>query len=66
MGKSCRELAQSLYDCMKDGECMKQGNNVKECIKIDVGSCKELHGAYTLCRMKGLDNRSRIRGVRIH
>jgi hypothetical protein len=35
MGKSCKEVAQSLLDCMKKTECIKKGGNFRECLRKD-------------------------------
>ena len=33
MGKSCKEVAQSLIDCMKKTECVRQGGEMRPCMK---------------------------------
>jgi hypothetical protein len=42
MGKSCKEIAQSLVECMKKSECVKRGGEVKPCMKeaYAEGECK--------------------------
>ena len=78
MGKSCKETAQSFVECMKNSSCVKNGGDVKSCIKklskannTDESAevleeCQELRTAYTMCRRSGLDMRTRIRGPRVY
>ena len=75
MGKSCKDIAQSLVDCMKDSPCVKAGGDIRECMKEhpqdvsnrDIGhECQELRNAYFLCKRGGLDMRTRIRGPRVY
>lgn len=42
MGKSCKDIAQSLVDCMKKTECVKNGGGIKMCMKDGYaeGDCK--------------------------
>jgi hypothetical protein len=80
MGKSCKEIAHSLMDCMKNTQCMKNGGDLRSCMKDmnsadataaggDLGAagvdCQELRAAYFTCKRGGLDMRSRIRGQRV-
>jgi cytochrome c oxidase assembly factor 5 len=74
MGKSCKEIAQSLVDCMKKSECVIAGGNIKDCMNVHEdkegkptgGDCSELRTAYFQCKRSGLDPRSRIRGQRVY
>ena len=77
MGKSCKDVAQSLVDCVKNTPCVKDGGDIKTCMKKMSGSttsagdesiadCQELRTAYTLCKRGGLDMRTRIRGPRVY
>lgn len=43
MGKSCKESAQSLLDCMKNTACMKKGGEFRECAKKDSDGAGECH-----------------------
>lgn len=56
MGKSCKELAQSLLECMKKAACMRNGGDLLSCLREDnVGfsadgeDCQQLHTAYLVC-----------------
>ena len=79
MAKSCKEIAQSLVDCMKNTPCMKGGGDLRTCLKpaggaesesvnasSDRGDCQELRAAYFNCKRGGLDMRTRIRGQRVY
>ena len=33
MGKSCKDVAQSFVDCLKNSSCVKSGNDIKTCLK---------------------------------
>ena len=75
MGKSCKDVAQSLVDCMKNSSCVKEGGELNLCIKkmslkeggtVVASECQELRTAYTLCKRGGLDMRTRIRGQRVY
>jgi cytochrome c oxidase assembly factor 5 len=76
MGKSCKEIAESLVDCIKKSDCvLKQGGTVRDCIgdmsKADGDcshsqECQELRNAYFNCKRGSLDMRNRIRGPRVY
>ena len=72
MGKSCKDVADSLIECMRKTQCMKNGGDLRSCLKAtnesasDVVDCQELRAAYFTCKRGGLDMRSRIRGVRVY
>ena len=67
MAKSCREIAQSLVDCMKSTPCVKAGGDVMTCLKAkDNIYCQELRSAYFSCKRGSLDMRNRIRGDRVY
>ena len=79
MAKSCKEIAQNLVDCMKNTPCMKEGGDLRTCMKTsggagsdivnissDAGDCQELRAAYFNCKRGGLDMRTRIRGQRVY
>ncbi len=61
MGRSCKEVARSLFECMKQTECVKNGGDMRECMAKNK-ECNELRTTYTLCRKEALDMRTRIRG----
>ena len=63
--KSCRDIAQTLYDCMKKTECVKSGGDVRDCMK-NASECQEFRGAYFNCKRSGLDMRTRIRGPKVY
>jgi hypothetical protein len=61
--KSCKEIARSLVDCMKESECMKQGGDFKTCLEQDNSKeCQAYRTAYFNCRREQFDMRSRITG----
>ena len=76
MGKSCKEIAESLVDCIKKSECvLKNGGTVRDCLgdltkqesEAQVGQeCQDLRSAYFNCKRGGLDMRNRIRGPRVY
>ena len=76
MGKSCKEIAESLVDCIKKSDCViKQGGTVRDCIgdmskmEDECGhsqECQELRNAYFNCKRGALDMRNRIRGPRVY
>ena len=72
MGKSCKEVARSLLECMKKTTCMRNGGDLRSCLRednagsADVEDCQELRTAYFACKRSGLDMRSRIRGPRVY
>ena len=77
MAKSCKEIAVSLLDCMKNTKCMKDGGDLRSCMKAvgpdtafnfegDANDCQELRAAYFSCKRGGLDMRTRIRGQRVY
>lgn len=77
MGNSCKEIAQSLVDCMQKTDCVKSGGGIRECMKVRTdandaegaspvtGECSDLRNAYFTCKRGSLDMRSRIRGQRV-
>lgn len=70
MGKSCKEIAESLVDCMNKTECVQKGGSVRECMNSDEENnekpCSELRKAYFECKRSQLDNRTRIRGPKAY
>jgi hypothetical protein len=67
MGKSCKELARSLFDCMKDVPCVKNGGDMKQCLNSpDAAECQVLRNAYSTCKIEGLNMRNRIRGEKVY
>lgn len=68
MARSCSEIAQSLYDCIKESACVKKGGDIRLCLREarETGDCQELRYTYMLCKRGGLDMRNRIRGIRTH
>ncbi|TMW62105.1 hypothetical protein Poli38472_009598 [Pythium oligandrum] len=65
MGKSCRDMAELLRDCMVEQECMRDGTRtLKQCLKMReyAHECSELRYAYFECKRGQLDMRTRIRG----
>lgn len=74
MGNSCKEIAQSLVDCMNKSVCVKDGGTIKECMRLHEdkdgkatgGDCSEMRTAYFTCKRSSLDMRTRIRGPRVY
>jgi len=72
MGKSCKESALVLLECMKKSRCVQEGGDLRACMKYAEdssksgagGECQELRAAYFSCKRESLDMRSRIRGPR--
>lgn len=70
MARSCKEIAETLVDCMMKSKCVRDGGEVRECIKNPVsdegvksaGDCQEFRTAYFLCKRGSLDMRNRIKG----
>lgn len=66
MGKSCREIAQTLVDCMRTSPCVVEGGEVRDCMKKNKEECQEYRNAYFTCRRAGLDMRTRIKGLKVY
>ncbi|RYH04811.1 hypothetical protein EON65_46430 [archaeon] len=68
MGKSCKDIARTLLDCMAETQCVQQGQDVKECMKTMEGEdrCGQLRRAYFECKRGSLDMRYRIRGPKVY
>lgn len=64
MGKSCKDIARVLFDCLDETEFVKGGGSIKDCMKTAEGNskCSEFRRAYFECKRGGLDMRYRIRG----
>jgi cytochrome c oxidase assembly factor 5 len=67
MAKSCKEIAESLVDCIKKSPCVRNGGSIKGCLNSmkntdDDNECQALRNAYFSCKRGGLDMRTRIRG----
>ena len=65
MGKSCKEIAQSLVECMKQTNCVQIGGDVRKCLS-ETDDCQEYRNAYFTCRRSGLDMRTRIKGQKVY
>nr|CCA28364.1 hypothetical protein PITG_00849 [Albugo laibachii Nc14] len=65
MGKSCRDMAQALRDCMIKQECMSTGERtLQECLheRKYADECHAYRVAYFECKRGQLDMRTRFRG----
>ena len=64
MGKGCKDIARTLFDCMHETDCVKKGGDIKDCMKSTEGNdqCGEFRRAYFECKRGNLDMRYRIRG----
>ncbi len=65
MGKSCKEIAQSLVECMKQTNCVQNGGDLRKCLN-ETEDCQEYRNAYFTCRRSGLDMRTRIKGQKVY
>lgn len=73
MGKSCKEIAETLIDCIKNSQCVKNGGDVRSCMKtpqgndeVQMGECQEFRAAYFTCKRGSLDMRTRIKGQKVY
>ena len=71
MGKSCKEIAETLAECLNQSNCVKSGGNPKSCMNtVDEATgekpCLELRTSYYLCKRGTLDMRTRIRGPKAY
>ncbi|KAJ1424117.1 cytochrome c oxidase assembly protein PET191 [Ochromonadaceae sp. CCMP2298] len=66
MGKSCKDIAQTLFDCMSKTECVQNGGEIRKCMKDHTDSCSEFRNAYFTCKRSGLDMRTRIKGPKVY
>jgi len=63
----CKDIAQTLLDCLKQTECMKSGGSAKECMAAaDAPDCQVYRNTYFECKRSQLDMRTRIRGSKSH
>ena len=59
----CREIAQTLLDCLRETACMKSGKSSKECLGAeDAPDCQVYRTTYFECKRGQLDMRTRIQG----
>jgi cytochrome c oxidase assembly factor 5 len=65
MGKSCKDIAESLVACLKKSECVKTGGSLRDCLATEE-SCRVLRNAYSQCKREGFNMRNRIRGERVY
>jgi hypothetical protein len=69
MGASCKEIAETLIDCIKKTDCVKDGMSIKDCLgqmKDNGAECQEFRNAYFTCKRSGLDMRTRIKGQKVY
>lgn len=68
MGKSCKAIAENLFDCLEGTDCVKDGGKTKDCMRSVEGNqkCGELRKRYFECKRGGLDMRYRIRGPKVY
>jgi Cytochrome c oxidase assembly protein PET191 len=69
MGASCKEIAETLIDCIKKTDCVKEGSSIKDCLgqmKDNGAECQEFRNAYFTCKRSGLDMRTRIKGQKVY
>ena len=61
----CKDIAETLLDCLRATECMKGGKGAKECMKL-TDECRVYRNTYFECKRSQLDMRTRIRGMKQH
>ncbi len=61
----CKDIAETLLDCLRQTECMKQGKGAKECMNL-TDDCRVYRNTYFECKRSQLDMRTRIRGMKQH
>ena len=61
----CKDIAETLLDCLRQTECMKGGKGAKECMKL-TDECRVYRNTYFECKRSQLDMRTRIRGMKQH
>ena len=61
----CKDIAETLLDCLCATECMKGGKGAKECMKL-TDECRVYRNTYFECKRSQLDMRTRIRGMKQH
>ena len=76
MARSCKEIAQTLVECIKNSVCVKSGGEVRQCLQASMGEneqgiplggeCQEFRTAYFNCKRSGLDMRTRIKGPKVY
>lgn len=66
--QSCKDIAQTLYDCVKQTECMKNGGDFRACLKDreQTPDCQVFRNAYFECKRGSLDMRNRIKGQKVY
>ena len=74
MAKSCKEIAETLVDCMKKSACVRGGGDLRSCLNANTGGedgsapggeCQEFRAAYFNCKRGSLDMRTRIKGQKV-
>jgi len=61
----CKDIAQTLLDCLRETECMRSGKPAKECMAAeDSPDCQVYRNTYFECKRSQLDMRTRIRGMK--
>ena len=61
----CKDIAETLLDCLRQTECMKGGKGAKECMQL-TDDCRVYRNTYFECKRSQLDMRTRIRGMKQH
>ena len=61
----CKDIAETLLDCLRQTECMKSGKGAKECMQL-TDDCRVYRNTYFECKRSQLDMRTRIRGMKQH
>lgn len=64
--QSCKDIAETLFDCMKKSDCVKNGSDIRTCMKEEQHVCSEYRNAYFTCKRAGLDMRTRIKGQQVY
>jgi len=59
----CKDIAETLLDCLRQTECMKSGGRARDCMDAAAApDCQVFRNTYFECKRSQLDMRTRIRG----
>ncbi|KAJ1627838.1 cytochrome c oxidase assembly protein PET191 [Pavlovales sp. CCMP2436] len=64
MANSCTSMREDLLACLADGDCMKAGKSMEECMQLREkdGGCLAKRLLYMHCKRGQLDMRKRFKG----
>ena len=58
----CKDIAETLLDCLRATECMKSGKGAKECMKL-TDECRVYRNTYFECKRSQLSTCARASGA---